>query len=164
MFAAAACFTCHRFGSDGGMTGPDLTSAGRRYSPRDLLDHTLNPSKEINEQFVPLVIVTDDGLTYTGVVVNLNGDRITVNTDPADPYKRVDIDRKQIELMEPAKVSLMPAGLLAPLTKEEILDLVAYVISGGDPGHDAFEKRGASGRRENAVGPATDAPSSRDSR
>jgi putative heme-binding domain-containing protein len=159
MFAAAACFACHRFGNEGGMTGPDLTSAGRRYSPRDLFDQIVNPSKEINEQFVPMVILTDDGLTHTGVVVNLNGDRITVNTDPADPYKRVDIGRKTIELMEPSKVSPMPAGLLAPLTKDEILDLVAYVLSGGDAQHEAFGQRPASATGENV-----DGPGSRDSR
>ncbi|MES2696708.1 MAG: c-type cytochrome, partial [Verrucomicrobiota bacterium] len=38
MFGAAACFACHRFGNEGGMTGPDLTGAGGRYSPKDLLD------------------------------------------------------------------------------------------------------------------------------
>jgi len=38
------------------MTGPDLTGAGGRYTPRDLLDNIINPSKEINEQFVPTVI------------------------------------------------------------------------------------------------------------
>jgi mono/diheme cytochrome c family protein len=48
MFGATGCFACHRFGNEGGMTGPDLTGAGRRYSPRDLLDQILNPSKEIN--------------------------------------------------------------------------------------------------------------------
>ena len=60
MFGATACFTCHRFGNEGGMTGPDLSSAGRRYAPRDLLDQILNPNKEINEQYVPMVIVTND--------------------------------------------------------------------------------------------------------
>ena len=53
MFGAAACFTCHRFGNEGGMTGPDLTSAGRRYSIKDLLEQIVTPSKEINEQFRP---------------------------------------------------------------------------------------------------------------
>jgi hypothetical protein len=32
MFAAAGCYACHRFQNQGGMTGPDLTTAGRRYS------------------------------------------------------------------------------------------------------------------------------------
>lgn len=33
----------------------------------------------------------------------------------------------------------MPTSLLAPLTKDEILDLVAYIISGGDAGHAVFQ-------------------------
>ena len=42
MFGAAACFACHRFGNEGGMTGPDLTGAGGRYNARDLIDQILN--------------------------------------------------------------------------------------------------------------------------
>jgi hypothetical protein len=33
----------------------------------------------------------------------------------------------------------MPKGLLDKLTHEEILDLVAYVYSGGDPKHKVFQ-------------------------
>ena len=85
MFAAGGCFACHRFGNQGGMTGPDLTSAGRRYSPHDLIDQVVNPSKVINDQFSAIIVVTDRGLTHTGVVVNLNGDTVTLNTDLTDP-------------------------------------------------------------------------------
>ena len=134
--APTACFTCHRFGNEGGMTGPDLTSAGRRYAPRDLLDQIINPSKEINEQYVPMVIVTNDEEVFQGVVVNLKGDAIEVNTDPLDPNQRQTIDRKEIASIAPSKVSPMPTGLLSVLTQEEILDLLAYLLSGGDPAHD----------------------------
>jgi putative heme-binding domain-containing protein len=141
MFAAGACFTCHRFGNEGGMTGPDLSTAGRRYSPHDLLDQIINPSKVINEQFSAVTIVTDDGKTHTGVVVNLAGDTLTLNTDLTDPNKRVTIDRKEIEVMKPSQISPMPANLLALLTKDEVLDLLAYVLSGGEPTHDVFNKK-----------------------
>lgn len=140
MFGATACFTCHRFANEGGMTGPDLSTAGRRYAPRDLLDHVLNPSKEINEQFAPIVVRTSEGQIVQGVIVNLSGDSITVNTDGADPNQRVSIDRKEVLSIEPSKVSPMPAGLLNPLTKDEILDLFAYVLSGGDPQHEVFRQ------------------------
>ncbi len=140
MFAAGACFTCHRFGNEGGMTGPDLSTAGRRYSPHDLLDQIINPSKVINEQFSAVTIVTESGKSYTGVVVNLSGDSLTLNTDLTDPNLRVTIDRKQIEEMEPSKISPMPANLLGLLTKDEVLDLLAYVLSGGEPTHDLFKK------------------------
>jgi len=140
MFGAVACFTCHRFGNEGGMTGPDLTGAAGRYSVRDLLDQVINPSKEINEQFVPIVITTKDEELITGVIVNLSGDGVTVNTDLADPYQRVNVDRKEIVNIEPSKISPMPTGLLNLLTKDEILDLAAYVLSGGNPRHELFRR------------------------
>ncbi|KAA5539060.1 c-type cytochrome [Roseiconus nitratireducens] len=139
MFAAAGCFACHRFGNEGGMTGPDLTSSGRRYSPHDFLDQIIHPSKVINEQFSSVMVLTSEGRAYTGVVVNLNGDTVTLNTDLSDPNKRVAIDRKEVEVFEPSKTSPMPAGLLSRMKREEILDLVAYVLSGGDPEHPFFD-------------------------
>ena len=132
MFAATGCFACHRFENEGGMTGPDLTGAGGRYSPRDLLDQILNPSKEINEQFVPMVITKNDGEMVTGVIVNLNGDNVMVNTDPANPFQQETIDRKRVKNIEPSKVSPMPEGLLGLLTPDEVADLTAYVLSGGN--------------------------------
>src|SRR5207244_13586030 len=62
---------CHRFGNEGGMTGPDLTPAGRRYSPHDLLDQVVNPSKVINDQFAAVNIVTTEGKVVSGIIVNL---------------------------------------------------------------------------------------------
>ena len=131
MFGAAACFTCHRFGNEGGMTGPDLTSAGRRYSIKDLLEQIVTPSKEINEQFVPIEVVTEDDERFRGVVVNLNGDTIMLNTDASDPNQQVAIDRKKVVSIGTSKVSPMPLNLLAMMTKDEILDLLAYILNGG---------------------------------
>ncbi|MEZ5386099.1 MAG: family 16 glycoside hydrolase [Prosthecobacter sp.] len=141
MFSAAACYTCHRFGNAGGMTGPDLTGAGGRYSPHDLLDQIINPSKEINEQFAPIVVTKNDGTVMTGVVVNLSGDGVTLNTDLTDPNQRVNVDRKEVKSIELSKVSPMPPMLLAMLKKEEILDLVAYVLSGGNKENAMFAKQ-----------------------
>lgn len=139
MFAASGCYACHRFGDQGGMTGPDLTSAGRRYSAHDLLDQVIHPSKVINEQFSSIYVLTDSGQIHTGVVVNLSGDSMTLNTDLTNPNQRVSIDRKEIEEMEVSKVSAMPEGLFSRMTKDEILDLTAYLLSGGKPEHPYFQ-------------------------
>lgn len=139
MFGAAACFACHRFGNAGGMTGPDLTGSGGRYSPHDLLDQIINPSKVINEQFAPIVVTKNDGTIMTGVVVNLSGDGVTLNTDLTDPNQRVNVDRKEVKSIELSTVSPMPPMLLAMLKKEEILDLLAYVLSGGDKENAMFK-------------------------
>ncbi len=140
MFTAAACYTCHRFGNAGGMTGPDLTGAGGRYSPHDLLDNIINPSKVINEQFAPIIVTKNDGSIMSGVVVNLSGDGVTLNTDLTDPNQRVNVDRKEVKSIELSTVSPMPPMLLAMLKKDEILDLLAYVLSGGDKTNAMFGK------------------------
>ncbi len=140
VFSAAACFTCHRFGNAGGMTGPDLTLAGGRYSPHDFLDQIINPSKVINEQFAPVIVTKNNGESFSGVVVNLNGDRVNINTDLSDPSQQVAIDRKEVKSIELSTVSPMPPMLLSMLTQEEILDLVAYVLSGGDKENAWFKK------------------------
>jgi putative heme-binding domain-containing protein len=140
MFSGAACYTCHRFGNAGGMTGPDLTGAGGRYSPHDLLDQIINPSKVINEQFAPIIVTKNNGEILSGVVVNLSGDGVTLNTDLSDPNQRVNVDRKEVNSIEPSTVSLMPPMLLAMLKKEEVLDLLAYVLSGGDKTNRMFVK------------------------
>lgn len=140
MFAAAGCYACHRFDNQGGMTGPDLTSAGRRYSAHDLLDQVINPSKVINEQFSAITVLTESGLTHTGVVVNLNGDNMVINTDLTNPNQRVSVDRTKVEEIMVSKVSPMPEGLFNKMTKSEVLDLAAYLISGGDMQHEFFQK------------------------
>ncbi len=132
MFAAAGCYACHRFGNQGGMNGPDLTGSGGRYSPHDLLEQIMYPSKEINEQFVPTFVTLKSGDTLSGVVVNLNGDSVTLNTDLYNPNQRTNIQRKDVRSMGPSTVSPMPPGLLNMMEKEEIMDLLAYILSGGD--------------------------------
>jgi putative heme-binding domain-containing protein len=138
LFSAAACFACHRFGNAGGMNGPDLTGAGGRFSPRDLLDHILHPSKVISDQFAPILVTMEDDEVITGIVVNLNRDTVTLNTDLTNPNQRTNVDRKNVKNIELSKVSPMPSGLLDPMTKVEIMDLMAYILSGGDRSSSMF--------------------------
>ena len=63
---------------------------------------------------------------------------MTLNTDLTDPNQRVTIDRKEIEELDVSKISPMPGGLLNPMTRDEILDLTAYLISGGNADHEMF--------------------------
>ena len=139
MFAAGGCYACHRFGNEGGMNGPDLTDSGGRYSPHDLLEQIMYPSKEINEQFVPTFVKMKNGDLHTGVVVNLFGDRVTLNTDLYNPNQRTNVNRSEIVDMGPSTVSPMPAGLLNMMEKDEVMDLLAYILSGGKPNHSFFQ-------------------------
>ena len=140
MFGAAACVACHRFANEGGAIGPDLTGAGGRFSPRDLLESTIDPSKEVSDQYAPIVVTMLNGDKITGRVMNLAGDSMRLNTNMFDPNETENLDRKQIKSIEHSKISMMPEGLLNMLQKDEILDLLAYLISGGDKQHAMFKK------------------------
>ena len=86
----------------------------------------------------PIVVTMKNNEVLTGVVVNLNGDRVTVNTDMFNPNQRTSIRRSDVKSIEPSKVSPMPPSLLNMMQKDEIMDLVAYILSGGDPDNKAF--------------------------
>ena len=127
MFALASCFSCHRISGQGGIVGPDLTPAGHRFSTKDLLETIIDPSKEISDQYEATIFQMDDGKTIIGRVANLRGDVYNVQENMIDPGKFTNIKAPQIEEMKASKVSMMPAGLLDNLTKDEILDLLAYM-------------------------------------
>ncbi len=131
MFAAARCFSCHRYNNEGGSFGPDLTGVSGRFSPRDLLESMVEPSKTISDQYQAVMIALKDGRIVTGRIVNLNGNNLNVNTDMLDPNGQVGINRNNIEEIQPSPVSMMPEGLLNTLNKEEVLDLMAFLLSRG---------------------------------
>jgi putative heme-binding domain-containing protein len=132
LFAAASCFACHRFDNEGGAAGPDLTGVSGRFSTRDLLESVIVPSKVISDQYGAVVVSTTDGRVVSGRVVNLNNDSMSLNTNMLDPEAQVSVDRKSIEEVKPSPVSMMPQGLLNTLKADEVLDLIAYLMSRGD--------------------------------
>jgi putative heme-binding domain-containing protein len=140
-FAAARCIVCHRFGGEGGATGPDLTQAAGRFGARDLVEAIVEPSRVISDQYRASVIATDSGKVISGRVVNESGDSLIVVTDPEDSSKVAEIPRKSIEAIKPSPVSLMPENLLGPLNEDEVLDLVAYLLSRGDATDAMFRSR-----------------------
>jgi putative heme-binding domain-containing protein len=139
MFSQAACFKCHRFDRQGGLVGPDLSAVGKRYNDLNLLESLLEPSKVISDQYEATTFILDSGKAITGRVVNLVNDQYLVSENMLDPGKLTGVKTGTIEEKIASKVSMMPAGLLDTLTKEEILDLVAYLRSGGDPEHALFK-------------------------
>jgi putative heme-binding domain-containing protein len=132
MFGATGCFQCHRFAGEGGAVGPDLTQVAGRFSPRDLLEAILEPSKTVSDLYGNVVITRRDGESLTGrIVYHLQDDSVMVGSDMFNPAQTVKVDRKDILSIEPSKTSPMPDGLLSSLTQEEVLDLLAYLVSGG---------------------------------
>lgn len=138
MFAVGQCYKCHRMNAQGGILGPDLTGAGNRFSNKDLLISILEPSKVISDQYGATQFLTFSGNVIVGKVVNMNGNRLMVLTNMMEPANQTTVIRDDIDSMEAAKVSMMPGGLLNTMTAEEVRDLLAYLKSGGNPGHQLY--------------------------
>jgi putative heme-binding domain-containing protein len=161
MFAAANCYACHHFAGDGGTVGPDLTGLAGRFSPRDILESVLEPSKVISDQYAASVITTSSGKVVEGRVTNYSGDGITINTNMQDPNATVTVNRNDIESMELSKISMMPVGLLNTLHEDELLDLMAFLLSRGNSKDPMFLQKPATVNKEqNVAAPNKSTPSS----
>ncbi|MFN9984028.1 MAG: hypothetical protein ACK52S_00620, partial [Pirellula sp.] len=65
--------------------------------------------------------------------------QIKVMVDPLAKGDPTVLDKSEIVAQKKSAVSTMPQGLLNKLTKEEILDLMAYVLARGDKKDAAFQ-------------------------
>jgi putative heme-binding domain-containing protein len=124
---ALKCVTCHRVGDHGPRVGPNLAAIGAA-SPLDyIIDSLVYPAKNVKEGYQTLVVLTDDGRVVTGIQVSRSDEELVLR-DALDREVRVptaEIDEESIG------TSLMPAGLIDPLSREELADLVRYLAGLG---------------------------------
>jgi putative heme-binding domain-containing protein len=139
-FAAARCVVCHRVGGEGGATGPDLSQVAGRFGVKELAEALVEPSKVVSDQYKASVVRTVEDKTYVGKIVNDANGVYTIVVDPEDSTKIVEVKKADVAEMKPSNVSLMPDKLLNPLSEAEVLDMLAYMLSRGDPGHPMFKK------------------------
>ena len=138
MFAAALCETCHRFGETGGNIGPDLTTVATRFNRGEILEAIDSPSDAISDQYAAQIVTMFDGRKLVGRIVDESSDTITLSTNPYDASQNQVIETSEIADREDSPVSTMPARLLDRLNEAEVADLVAYLLSGGDPEHKCY--------------------------
>jgi putative heme-binding domain-containing protein len=141
MFSAAGCYNCHRVAGSGSSVGPDLTGVGGRFGVRDLLRAVIDPNQTISDQYEQMSFEVG-GRVIVGRVTNISKGIVSVNTNMLDPKAIENIQRNEIDNQSPSKISMMPAGLLNTLSAEEILDLIAFLRSGGRADADLFANQG----------------------
>ncbi len=129
MFGVGSCYKCHRMSGQGGIVGPELTAAGNRFTTRDLIETLTDPSKSISDQYEATIFAMEDGRTVTGRVANLAGEEYWIQPDMINPDNFVKIKVAEIEAMKPSATSPMPKGLLDTMTRDDILDLIAWMRS-----------------------------------
>ena len=138
MYTTTQCATCHHFGAEGGNIGPDLTGSGSRYSIRDLAESIVEPSKVISDQYAFQEITKRDGSVVVGRVIGEEKGHFQVMTNPFAPDATARVPVAEVTKRTDYAVSPMPPGLVNMLGQEELLDLLAYLLSGGNPKDKVF--------------------------
>jgi putative heme-binding domain-containing protein len=120
------CATCHTLFGEGAKIGPDLTGS-QRANPEYVLTKVLDPSAVVARDYQMTVLTTSTGRTLSGLVKE-EDDKLVVLQTPTEVLR---IPKADIENRERSALSLMPDGILAPLSDAEVRDLVAYLAGPG---------------------------------
>jgi putative heme-binding domain-containing protein len=127
-FAVALCNRCHRFQGSGYAVGPDLTGVANRLGRNDLLRAILLPSESIAQNYRTDVLELADGRNLTGQIVptlDYRAPFLLLAENPLNPDQAVKIPKVEVLKRKRSDLSIMPAGLLNNLSKQEVLDLLA---------------------------------------
>lgn len=139
MFAATMCQSCHTMQNQGGIVGPDLTQLGTRFSPKDILESTIHPNEVISDQYAATNIYLKDGSSIVGRIVNEDENTYYVSQNPFAPQDLREVPKSEVENTKISDVSVMMPGLINRLNEEELKDLMAYLISGGNPDNEVYQ-------------------------
>ena len=141
MFSAGRCVACHRFEGTGGYSGPDLGSVAKRYSIKDILMAISEPSQSISEQYQASTVLLKEGGMLYGRIIYRNDKEIAIAANPFDFGILTKTPMGDVASVEPSQISMMPLATLALMNKDEVSDLIAYLVSGGDPKHKVFKPK-----------------------
>ncbi len=138
-FKVAGCVSCHRLGDQGQQFGPELSKLEpQKQNPEHILRSVLTPSEKIDDKFQTFVFELDSGKVVSGMILEDTPDSIKLIENPLAKAEPLVIDKKSIESKQKSPKSIMPEGLLSKLTREEVLDLNAFIVAKGDKDHELF--------------------------
>ena len=127
MFIKGQCYNCHYMVDKGGNFGPDLTTAGNSFAVEELLKTILYPSEVINSRFQATEYKMKDGSINIGRLVEENGKTVKLQIG-FDPANTIEFQKSAVASSGPSTVSEMPPGLINTMSRQEIMDLLYFIL------------------------------------
>jgi putative heme-binding domain-containing protein len=128
LFTRQGCIVCHTTSAEEPPKGPLLAGIAKRYSRDELCESIMKPSAKIAQGFETQWFKTkqSDLDTLVGFVVHESGDEVEMrnSTGASVTIKKADITGRGV-----LKTSIMPEGLVAPLTPHDLASILAYLES-----------------------------------
>tara|TARA_B100001093_G_scaffold505641_1_gene563302 strand:- start:191 stop:547 length:357 start_codon:yes stop_codon:yes gene_type:complete len=90
--------------------------------------------------YASAVSLKDGGSLY-GRIIYKNEKEIAVAPNPYNLGELVKKSAESVKSIEPSQISMMPPGMIASMNKDELRDLMAYLISGGNKKHAVFQNK-----------------------
>ena len=128
--AALQCQKCHAIAGAGGEVGPGLESIGGSAPVDYLLDSLVEPGKAVKEGYHATVVATADGRVISGVKLRQTDAELVLRDAEG---REVVIPTSAIDEQKMGG-SLMPAGLVDPLPRRDLIDLVRFLSELGKAG------------------------------
>jgi putative membrane-bound dehydrogenase-like protein len=121
---AKTCQACHKLYGEGTAIGPDLTGSNRNDLDY-LLSNLIDPSAEVAKDYRMSAVQTLDGRLITGIIVERSAARVVVQT----ATEKVTLAAEDVDTVKDSAVSIMPDGQLDALTRNDVRDLIGYLMS-----------------------------------
>jgi putative heme-binding domain-containing protein len=121
------CIKCHQIGPAGGLVGPNLVSLGGASTPEYVLRSLIEPNDKLKEGYNTIQVLTLDGRVVQGIPAGGDDETLMLRTAEGTV---VSIPRGEIDA-ETNGQSLMPAGLLDPVSRDDLADLVSFLTALG---------------------------------
>lgn len=141
MFDATRCSSCHVMRGEGGSIGPDLTQLGTRFTPKDMLEAIIEPNKVVSDQYAATVFTLKDGSSVLGRLTNEDEKTYFISQNPFAPDVVREIPKADVADTKYSYISVMYPGLINRLNEEELKDLIAYLMAGGNPEHENYKNQ-----------------------
>lgn len=141
MYDATRCSSCHVMRGEGGVIGPDLTQLGTRFTAKDMLEAIIEPNKVVSDQYAATVLTLKDGSSVVGRLTNEDEETYFISQNPFAPDVIREVPKENVVDEKLSYVSVMYPGLINPLNEEELKDLIAYLMAGGNEDHEIYKNQ-----------------------
>ena len=120
----AVCLTCHQAAGQGRAFGPALGGLAKKRSKAELLESILNPSALVEPAYAGYTLEARSGAASVGLLIERSADAVKVRDLN---LAEVTVSNEELKALTALPVSLMPAGLAAAFTEQELADLLAFL-------------------------------------
>jgi putative heme-binding domain-containing protein len=117
------CAVCHRKGIEGRDVGPNLATV-QSWASEQILTNILDPNREVSPNFLLYTVELNDGRTLAGLITNETATSIALKG--ADGIEQ-NVARSEVKSLKSTGMSLMPEGLEAALTPQQVADVMAFL-------------------------------------